>query len=34
MREFVIAAMLNPSPESRYMQQFSRFSTILEGLVG
>jgi len=34
MREFFIAAMLIPSLESRYMQEFSRFSRILAGLVG
>jgi len=26
--------MLNPSPKSRFMQEFSRFSKILIGLVG
>jgi len=26
--------MLNPSLKSRFMQEFSRFSMILEGLVG
>jgi len=26
--------MLNPSLESRFMQEFSRFSRILAGLVG
>jgi len=34
MREFFIAAMLNPSIKSRFMQEFSRFSRILAGLVG
>jgi len=34
MREFVIAAMLNPSLKSRFMQEFSRFSRTLESLVG
>ena len=34
MREFFIAAMLNPSLKSRVMQEFSRFSRILAGLVG
>ena len=29
-----IAAMLNPSLESSFMQEFSRFSRILAGLVG
>jgi len=33
MREFFIAAMLNPSLKSRLMQEFSRFSPILSGLV-
>ena len=31
---FFIAAMLNPSLKSRFMQEFSRFSRILAGLVG
>jgi len=34
MREFFIAAILNPSLKSRFMQEFSRFTRILEGLVG
>jgi len=34
MREFFIAAMLNPSLNSRFMKEFSRFSKILAGLVG
>jgi len=34
MRELFIAAMLNLSLKSRCMQEFSRFSWILEGLVG
>ena len=34
MREFVIAAMLNPSPKSPLMQEFSIFSRILTGLEG
>jgi len=34
MREFLIAVMLNPSLKSRFMREFSRFSRILEGLVG
>jgi len=29
-----IAAMLNPSLKSRFMEEFSRFSRILAGLVG
>jgi len=29
-----IAAMLNPSLKSRFMEKFSRFSKILAGLVG
>ena len=32
--EFPIAAILNPSLKSRFMQEFSRFSRILAGLVG
>jgi len=28
MREFPIAAMLNPSLKSRFVQEFSRFSRI------
>jgi len=28
MREFIIAAMLNPSLKSRFMQEFNRFSSI------
>jgi len=28
MREFLIAAMLNPSLKSRFMQKFSRFSRL------
>ena len=31
---FFIAAMLNPSLKSRFMQEFSTFSRILAGLVG
>jgi len=34
MREFPIAAMLNSSRKSRVMQEFSRFSRILAGLIG
>jgi len=34
MREFFIAAMLNPSLKIRFRQEFSKFSRILEGLVG
>jgi len=34
MRECFIAAMLNPSPKSRFMQEFSTFSKILAGFVG
>jgi len=34
MREFVIAAMLNRLLKSRFMQEFTRFSRILEGLEG
>jgi len=34
MRELFIAVMLNPSLKSRLMQEFSRFSKILAGLVG
>ena len=34
VREFFIAAMLNPSLRSRFMQEFNRFSRILAGLVG
>jgi len=34
MRESFIAAMLNPSLKSRFMQEFSRFRIILAGLVG
>jgi len=34
MREFFRAAMLNPSPKSHFMQEFSRFSTVSAGLVG
>jgi len=34
MREFFIAAMLSPSLKSHFMQEFSRFGRILEGLVG
>jgi len=33
MREYVIAAMLNPPLKSCFMHEFSRFITILEGLV-
>jgi len=33
MRECFIAAMLNPSPKSSFMQEFGRFSRILAGLV-
>ena len=33
-REFCIAAMLNPSLKSRFIQEFIRFSMILTGLVG
>jgi len=33
MRAFFIAAMLNLSLKSRFMQEFSRFSRILAGLV-
>ena len=33
-RIFFTAAMLNPSPKSRFMQEFSRFNRILAGLVG
>ena len=33
MREFLIAAMSSPSLKSRFMQELSRFSRILEGLV-
>jgi len=29
-----IAATLNPSSKSRFMQEFNRFGRILEGLVG
>ena len=29
-----LAAMLKPSLQSRFMQEFSRFSKILPGLVG
>jgi len=31
---FFIAAMVNPSLKSRFMQEFSRFSRILAGFVG
>ena len=34
MREFFIAAMLNPSLKSRFMQDFSRIRRILAGLEG
>ena len=37
LREFFIAAMLNPSLKSRFMRELSRFSIIsrtLEGLIG
>jgi len=34
MTELFIAAMLNPSLKSRLMQELSRFSRILAGLVG
>jgi len=34
MREYFIAAKLNPSIQSRFMQEFSRFSRILASLVG
>jgi len=34
MRECFIAAMLNSSLKSRLMQEFSRFSRILAGLLG
>jgi len=36
MREFVIhvADKLNPSLKSNFMQEFSRFSKILAGLIG
>ena len=34
MRAFFIAAMLNPSLKSRFMQEFSKFIRILAGLVG
>jgi len=34
MREYLIAVMLNPSLKSRFMQEFSSLSRILEGLVG
>jgi len=35
MREFYyIAAMLNPSLKSRFMQEFDRFNRILAGLEG
>jgi len=34
MREFLIDAMLNLSLKSRFLQEFSRFSSILAGLVG
>jgi len=33
MREFCLAAMLNPSLKSPFMQEFSKFSRILAGLV-
>ena len=33
MREFLLAAMLNPSLKSCFLQEFSRFSRILGGLV-
>jgi len=34
MREFFIAVVLNPSLKSRFMNELSRFSRILAGLVG
>jgi len=34
MRDFFIAAMLDPSLESRFMREFRRFSKILAGLIG
>ena len=34
MRELFIAAVLHPSPKSRFMQEFSWFSRILARLVG
>jgi len=34
MRDSFIAAMLNPSLKSRFMQEFSRFSRLLTGLIG
>jgi len=34
MREFLIDAMLSLSLKSRFLQEFSRFSSILAGLVG
>jgi len=34
MREFVLAAMLNLSLKSRFMQGFGRCSSILASLVG
>jgi len=34
VREFSIAAILNPSFKSRFVQEFRRFNRILAGLVG
>jgi len=34
MRKIFIAAMLNPSLKSRFIQELSRVSKILAGLVG
>jgi len=34
LREFIVAPMLNPSLKSRFMQEFSKLSSILGGLIG